>query len=304
MKPGQLRLPAKALILCSSTVFMAVGGAMTSNAGSFEAPAITRPANSQHLVGKIVWLDLETTDLARAKQFYSAVFGWKIRNYHVRGSDYAVAVDGGRLIGGMLQRAVHKDEERKSAWLPFVSVGDVDAAYALGLQNHAQPASVPQSVPLRGRQALLIDPEGVRFALETSSSGDPADTTPALGDWVWTTLLARDPAEESVFYQKLTGYSVLGAPSSGGFETIRLSSDGHGRIGIAALPDNTPLVRAQWVNYLRVRDTANAVARVIANGGRVLVKPQLNSRGDHVAILADPTGAIFGVMQIESDSAR
>jgi hypothetical protein len=95
-------------MLGSAALCIAVGGTIRSEAGSFEAPAITRPANGQHLVGKIVWRDLETTDLARAKKFYAAVFGWEVRSYHLRGADYAVAVDGGRLIGGMLQRAVQK----------------------------------------------------------------------------------------------------------------------------------------------------------------------------------------------------
>jgi predicted enzyme related to lactoylglutathione lyase len=161
--------------------------------------------------------------------------------------------------------------------------------------------SVPQDLSSRGRQALLIDPEGVRFALEASSSGDPADGASGPGDWAWATLLARDPAEESVFYQKLAGYGVVGAPSSGGFETIQLSSDGHARIGIAPLPDHTPLVSAQWVNYVRVHNAANAIARVRANGGRVFMGSQPDGRGDQVAILGDPAGAIFGIMQFASD---
>ncbi len=38
-------------------------------------PALANPPNTIHLVGKLVWLDLETTDLPGAKHFYGDLIG-------------------------------------------------------------------------------------------------------------------------------------------------------------------------------------------------------------------------------------
>jgi hypothetical protein len=59
-----------------------------AEAGPFEAPVLSNPATGLHLVGKLVWLDLETTDLPGAKTFYRGLFGWNYRDYHAYGVDY------------------------------------------------------------------------------------------------------------------------------------------------------------------------------------------------------------------------
>jgi predicted enzyme related to lactoylglutathione lyase len=273
-------------------------GILPAAAISSDVPSITHPANKDHLVGKVIWLDLETVDPARAKKFYAGLFGWDFRNYRAAGTDYAVAMSGGRPVAGVLQRQIRKGEERRSAWLPFISVRDVDAAARIALQHHAQMVSEPENVPLRGRQALLTDPEGARFALTASSSGDPPDGLPTAGTWVWTSLFARDSADEAVFYQETFGFNVTGMPTHAGFERIRLSSSGHGRIGISELPADTAPLHAHWINYVCVGNATDAIARASSLGGHVLVKAERDNHGDIIAILADPTGASFGVMEL------
>ncbi len=269
----------------------------------FDLPAITQPATTVHLAGKVIWLDLETVDLARAKKFYAGMFGWDFRDYHADGSDYAVAMSGGRPVAGVLQRRIRKGEERRSAWLPFISVSDADAAARLALQHHAQMVSEPETLPLRGRQALLMDPEGVRFAIVASSSGDPPDGSPMRGSWVWTSLIARDSGDEGVFYQEVFGFDLTGLATHAGFERVRLSSNGYGRIGIGELPTGTPAARPHWINYICVGNIADAMARARSLGAHVLVKAEHDSQGGIEAILADPTGASFGVMELPPAAA-
>jgi predicted enzyme related to lactoylglutathione lyase len=281
-------------------VLLVIFRILPATAAPFDVPAITHPANTDHLVGKVIWLDLETVDLARAKKFYSGMFGWDFRDYRAAGTDYAVAMSGGRPVAGVLQRRIRKGEERRSAWLPFISVSDVDAAERIALQHHAQIVSEPENLPLRGRQALLMDPEGVRFAIEASSSGDPPDGAPIPGEWVWTSLFARDPAEEAVFYQKMFGFDLMGMPTHAGFERVRLSSSGQGRIGISESPTDTLAPLPHWINFVCVGNAADAIARASSLGGHVLVEAARDSQGGKVAILADPTGASFGIMELPS----
>ena len=265
-------------------------------------PSITSPTTSAHRAGKVIWLDLETTHLARAQKFYADLFGWEFRNYHADGVDYAVAMQGGHPVAGILQRRIDKGGERASAWLPFLAVRDVDAAVSTALQHHAQIDSEPENLPLRGRQALLTDPEGVRFGILASSSGDPPDTAAMPGRWLWTALVARDSGDEAVFYQQVFGYALLGMPANAGFESIRLSSDGQARISVSAMPADATALHPYWIQFVRVADVTDTVARVLKLGGRVMLNAQRNDHGDKSAVLADPTGARFGITELPSQS--
>jgi hypothetical protein len=144
----------------------------------------------------------------------------------------------------------------------------------------------------------LTDPEGAVFAIEASSSGDPSDALPTPGNWFRTTLFARDPGDSGVFYQQLFGYHLVGLPTGAGFERVRLSSGGHPRISVNALPTDVPALQTQWVNFVLVVNAADATAQALKLGGSVLVKAQRDVQGVATVILADPTGAPFGIIEL------
>ena len=79
--------------------------AATVNAAPFELPPLVEPATAEHHVGKVIWLDPMTPDLAGAKQFYSGLFGWTFRDIHTGKTDYAVAYLDGQPVGGVFQPA-------------------------------------------------------------------------------------------------------------------------------------------------------------------------------------------------------
>ena len=293
-----LRHARRCFALGLNVVCLSTAAILPAGAGQFEVPTINSPATSIHRVGKIIWLDLETTHLAAAKQFYAGLFGWQFRDYHADQMDYAVAMQGDHAVAGILQRRIHKGEERPSAWLPFIAAADVDAAEATALQHHAQIDSEPENLPLRGRQALLMDPEGVRFGILASSSGDPPDSAATPGTWMWTALVARDAGDEAVFYQQVFGYTLLGMPTSTGFERIRLSSDGQARISVSEMAADAASAHPYWIQFVRVANATDTVARARKLGGQVILNVQRNDRDDQSAVLADPTGARFGVTEL------
>jgi predicted enzyme related to lactoylglutathione lyase len=271
-----------------------------AHAAPFEVPALASPVTATHHVGKLVWLDLETTDLPGAKRFYGELFGWIFRDYHADGVDYTVALVNDHPVAGIVRRPILNDTERRSAWLPFFSVLDVDQSYQHALDAHAQVRSTPENLPQRGRQARVADPEGAVFALETSASGDPADdpNPRAIGTWGAPELLARDPAAEAVFYQGLLHYSVVGEAAEGGFERIRLSSGTYERADVRRLPNGIAMAHAEWIGFARVFSTADTARKAVQLGGRILVGSAREAHGAVSTILEDPSGAAFGVMEL------
>ena len=59
-----------ALLICS----------LPAVAQKFELPPLVEPASAEHHVGKVIWADLVTPDLATSKRFYSGLFGWTFRD--------------------------------------------------------------------------------------------------------------------------------------------------------------------------------------------------------------------------------
>jgi len=278
--------------------------ALPAVAQKFELPPLVEPANAEHHVGKVIWVDLVTPDLAAAKQFYSGLFGWTFRDIHAGKTPYVVAFLDGQPVGGLHYLPLPSGEQRRPAWMPFIAVRDVDAAKRTLLEHGGRVVSEPRSYPQRGRQAVFADPEGAVFAVLASSSGDRPDFLAAPGEWIWSSLLAQDPDKDAAFYQAIFGYDVFDVPSDDGLDHVILSTDDYARASVNALPSHSSRRHPHWLNFVRVVDAADAAVKVAALGGRVLVEPHIDRHGGKVAVVADPTGAPIGLMEWSDADSR
>jgi predicted enzyme related to lactoylglutathione lyase len=282
---------------CLSLLLLSLICLPALRAASFELPPLNSPASTEHHVGKVVWADLVTPDLGAAERFYGGLFGWTFQTIHTGKSDYAVALANGRPVGGLFQKTIPAGEHRQSAWLTFIAVRDVDSAKRAALAHGAKVVSDSRSYPSRGRQAVLSDPEGAVFAILGSSSGDAPDFLAAPGEWIWSSLLARNPDAEAAFYQQVFAYDVFDLASDDGLEHVILSNDDFARASVNGMPGDPARRHAHWLNFIRVDNTVDMVAKVTASGGRVLVEPHVDRHGGQVAVVADPAGAPLGLME-------
>ena len=221
-------------------VLLGVAFAVPAMAAPIQLPAIVEPASQEHHVGKLIFVELVTPDLAAAKQFYAGLFGWTYRDIQAGGTAYAEAFFDGRPVAGLIHKSLPASEHRQPAWLSFFAVRDVDAAKKVILQNGAKVLFEPHSIPGRGREAIFADPQGAVFAGLASSSGDPPDVMAAPGEWIWSSLITRDPDTNAAFYQTLFDYEVFELPASEGHQHLLLASDNHARASVNSLPVNRP----------------------------------------------------------------
>ena len=56
-------------------------------------------------------------------------------------------------------------------------------------------------------------------------------------------------------------------------------------------------VEPDWVPYVAVSDTAAIVEKAVKLGARVLIEPEGTNEPGAIAIIADPSGAVFAVQQ-------
>jgi hypothetical protein len=280
-----------------AALLVVAGAAPVMAASPLQLPALVEPASQEHHVGKVIFVELVTPDLAAAKQFYAGLFGWTFRDIQAGRTNYAEASLDGRPVAGLIHRDVPAGEHRQPAWLSFIAVRDVDAAKNIALQHGAKVLFEPHSIPNRGREAVFADPQGAIFAVLASSSGDPPDVLAAPGEWIWSSLITSDPDADAAFYQTLFDYEVFDLPADEGAQHLLLASENYLRASANTLPANRPNIHPHWLNYVRVEDAVKMTAKLVALGGRVLVEPRVDRHGGKVAVVADPLGAPFGLLE-------
>jgi hypothetical protein len=113
--------------------------------------------------GTYCWSELMTDDLAEAKTFYGAVFGWDAETQGPEGEGgYTEWKVGGKSVGGMMAKPTQMPADTPSFWGVYFAVADTDAsvskAQALGASVIMPPADIEP-----GRFAVLADPVGAMF---------------------------------------------------------------------------------------------------------------------------------------------
>ncbi|MBO0712091.1 MAG: VOC family protein [Acetobacteraceae bacterium] len=242
-------------------------------------------------------VELITPNLAAAKNFYAGLFGWTFRDRQTGGTVYAEALLNGRSVAGLVYRPLPANEKRSPAWLGFFSVRDVDAATQTALQHGGRVLFGPRTIPDRGREAVLADPQGAIFAVIASNSGDPPDSLAEPGSWIWSSLITRDPNADAGFYQALFDYDVFTLPTETGGQHLILASGNYARASANTVPASQPDLQPHWLNFIRVDDAASTATRAATLGARILVAPRTDRDGNTMAVIADPFGAVLGLLE-------
>lgn len=109
----------------------------------------------------------------------------------------------------------------------------------------------------------------------------------------WVDVGSPDPEASARFYRALFGWQVEDAvPGSGGYKFLTL----RGR-RVAGLGPQAHSGAPSWSTYLATDDAEAVTRSVTAFGGRVLMPPTRLMDIARAAVLADPTGAQFGVWE-------
>ena len=291
--PRQRTLLASAIV--AFTLAVTSRGAFA--AAGFDPPPIANAPSMEHHIGKVIWAELVTPDVAAAKLFYAALFGWAFQDIYAGGTRYALARQDGVPVAGIVQNGIRRGARRQPAWLTFIAVQDVDVTVANAVGGGGTLIQPPRTYQARGRQAILADPQGAVFAVMASFTDDPVDALAPPGTWIWSSLLARDASGDAAFYQSLFGYDVFDLESEDGQEHVILSTDDYARAGVNSLPADNVARHPRWLQFVRVADANAAAMLAVQLGGSVLVAPHVDRHGDRLAVLADPSGAAVGVME-------
>ena len=284
-----------------SIALCGLGGGPWAAAAEFPPLSETTPAGA-HFPGKFIWADLFTADPAAAQTFYTGLFGWEAtpieRTTPSGPHTYIVLANGGEPVAGLARLPSRMPDAVHGRWVGYVSVPDVAKALTTATAAGGRVLFPAKDLPRRGTQAIFVDPEGAELGVLHSSAGDPGEYTPDTGDWTWAQLFARDPAAEGRFYASVAGWEVLPDTRGDRPNVFVLASGGYSRASVTPLPPR-PTAKPGWLLFVRVADVKAAAAKALSLGGRVLVAPSDAPTEYWRAVIADPMGAVIGLVQLQ-----
>ena len=281
-------------------VFLMVIGVNACSKQQVIVPKLTSNPTNLRLVGKFVWFDLFTHDLKSASHFYEELFGWSFYPEKSGRKIVNTITREGIPIGNAIQINRKKNKLRKSRWLSYMSVENVDASVKLVEQNHGTVFMRPKELPNRGRVAVVKDPLGAVFAMVTVSGGDPPDKEIMENFWMGSELWTSNVDSAMDFYYLLVGYEKelvdVGAES----KYHLLVKDGQPRAGMVKIPRDD--IKPNWVPYIAVQDVMTVADKAEQLGGILLIEPDKEVREGMLAIISDPNGAVFAVQQLSGEA--
>lgn len=246
-------------------------------------------------VGHIVWHDLLTDDGTGAKRFYAELLGWEYKIEHASDfvwkcgeADYPLIVSTGEAHGGF----VDLGQDMRSCWVAYIAVEDVDRVVAKAKLLEATVIRERFDVPGVGRSAVIQDLQGTIICPHVATHNVP----PPKGTFLWDELITEDVERAKIFYSELFAWQAnLVTRESIGTYTLFKCADDTDVFGVMKRSLGAA-GSAAWVTYLATDNVKSTVAKAKTLGAIVYIEETDVPNVGQFAVLADPTGAVFGLL--------
>ena len=115
------------------------------------------------MANPFVHVELNTTDVGKAKEFYGSLFDWKLEDVPMGAmGTYTTIGVGGGTGGGIMK---HPMPGQPSFWLSYVNVDDIVASTAKAKALGATIIRDVMPVAEMGSLSILMDPTGAVLGL-------------------------------------------------------------------------------------------------------------------------------------------
>lgn len=246
--------------------------------------------------GNFCWVELNTTDPVAAKRFYGELFGWRMKDMPTPMGEYTMAEVDDKSVCGLMKLP---EEARKMGapphWLSYVAVDDVDAS-AEKARELGGTVLVPPMDAGPGRMAVLQDPTRGVLAIWRAQQ--------SMGTWLyqepnavcWNELMTTNVDAAGKFYMGLFGWKGQAMQMPGMTYTVLKNGDQDAG-GMMAFPPEVKMPVTSWTVYFAVASADGAVERAQKLGAKLHVPPTDIPNVGRFAVLEDPAGAVFAVLQ-------
>ena len=258
------------------------------------------PLIDSHPPGSFCWLELGTSDQAAAKRFYGGLFGWSAADNPMGPDAYYTLfrLEGCDVAGGyQLDPKQHLGVPTN--WTTYICVEDADAAAERAQSLGAKLIVDPFDVFDHGRMATLQDPTGAYFCIWQPKRHIGSRIAGIPGTVCWNELATPDPERARDFYTQLFAWETYTGAESNYIHIKAAGQDAGGILPLSAQGGDAP---PHWMPYFLVSGCDDTATRAKELGGEWCMPPTTLPNVGRFAVLKDPQGAVFSIIQLTQES--
>jgi predicted enzyme related to lactoylglutathione lyase len=255
------------------------------------------PETKTAIPNTFCWVELNANDVAKAKKFYTELFGWGANDITMPdGSPYTILTLGERHVGALTK--LSDDAKKMGAppnWLSFVAVTSADES-ASKAKSLGGTVVVPPMEAGPGRFAILQDPAGATLALWQQHQSMGTFVYNEVGSLCWSELVSTNVDASGKFHANLFGWktSAMDMGPAGTYTIFKGAERDAG--GMMGAPEGVK--HSAWLAYFAVADCDATVAKAEKGGAKVLMAPADIPNVGRFSVLSDPDGAVFAVIKL------
>jgi predicted enzyme related to lactoylglutathione lyase len=240
----------------------------------------------QTAVGRFVWHDHQSDDPKKAQEFYGKLLGWTYEPFKTDQGEYPMITKNDQQHGGFGQAR----GGAPSHWVGHVVVDDAAAA-AKRAEGAGGTVLTVMDMPEVGKFAVIRDPQGAVI----SAFAPAGEAQASEGAFAWDELHTSDLESAKRFYNEVFGWTA-NEQDMGGMTYVLFRSGDTDRAGaMTQMPgEQGP---PNWLTYALTDDVDAKTEKVKELGGNVIMEPMDIPNIGRFSIIADPTGAVFGLFQ-------
>lgn len=247
-------------------------------------------------LGAPTWVDLTSSDLDRAQDFYGTLFGWTFESAGPEYGGYLNAVKDGHPVAGLM--AGNPQAGVRDGWTTYFHTADINATVAELTTSGGALCVAPMEVPAQGFLSMATDPSGAAFGLWQPLGHRGFEVIGEAGAPVWHQLTTRDYRSAIAFYRDILGWRTEQIADTSEFRYTTAWFGDQQLLGVmdgaGLLPDEVP---SNWTVFFGAADVDKTLQVITDNGGAVLRAAEDTPYG-RLAGAADPTGAVFNLSSL------
>jgi predicted enzyme related to lactoylglutathione lyase len=245
--------------------------------------------------GLFNWVDLSSTDIEGAKAFYTGLFGWEAVDQPTdMGGTYTnFMLHGRRVAGGGQMQPEMQAQGMPSVWTSYVKHDDADAVAARVKEAGGVLLMEPMDVMDQGRMLMAQDPTGAVFGVWQPAKHIGAELVNMPSTLVWNELQTNDIDAAEAFYTKVFDWTYQVDDN----DYVAVSNQDRMQAGMMAIQESWGPVPPNWSTYFMVEDVEASAAKAAELGGTVMGPPMAAGEMGRFAIVQDPQGAVFTIME-------
>ncbi|WP_369203990.1 VOC family protein [Streptomyces sp. PU-14G] len=218
------------------------------------------------------------------------------------------------------------DGGAEASWIVSFATESADALAERVAAAGGEVRHGPEDFGVLGRTVAAVDPEGAHVGFWQARAHLGAGLFGEPSALCWAELAVRDTAAADRFYEAVLGLRATAHAAAGEehYAAFRLPDEGAGAVsgthgesgtrgesgargwsarpgeavaGRTVLAAGRPGAEPFWMPYFGARDTPRTVDAARREGAEVLYEG-VNGQGRDVAVLRDPQGAVFAVLEL------